>query len=93
MRLQAAWFLFLRVVWPTYDTYSDIGITVYCMYHGLKSWGITMTLPIISTLATSISAYIRMRRTEVELNPGALWSSEGFALPLLIWPQVQCRVP
>ena len=88
LKLWAAWFFFLRVIWPTYDTYSDIGISVYCVYHDMRAWGITMTLPIISNLATSISAYIRMRRRGELLGPGALWSSEGFALPLLIWPQV-----
>ena len=89
LRLWAAWFYFLRVIWPTYDTYSDIGISVYCVYHDMRAWGITMTLPIISNLACSISAYIRMRKRGELLGPGAYWSSEGFALPLLIWPQVK----
>ena len=89
LRLWAAWFYFLRVIWPTYDTYSDIGISVYCVYHDMRAWGITMTLPIISNLACSISAYIRMRKRGELLGPGAYWSSEGFALPLLIWPQVE----
>ena len=88
-RLHVAWFLFLQVIWPTYDTFCDIGLSVYCLYHGLRAWGIAMTLPILSNLVTSISAYLRKRRlAKTELGPAAVWTTEGFALPLLIWPQV-----
>ena len=86
-RLSAAWFIFKRVFWPTFDAYSDIMLAVYCVYHGVIEWGLIITLPMISNFATSLSAYLRLRKTLQTLDP-RIWSAEGFALPLLIWPQV-----
>ena len=83
----ATWFLFLHVVWPTYDTYCDIGLALYCLSHGVRLWGVVMTLPILSTFCTSLAAYLRKRRTG-DVQSGTVWSGEGLALPLLIWPQV-----
>ena len=86
-RLCSARFFFQRVIWPTYDTYCDIGLTIYCLYHGVTSWGVAMLLPILSNLLTSISAYVRMRRAKNLLGSKTCWSVEGLALPLLVWPQ------
>ena len=96
--MSAGLFIFKRVIWPTFDAYCDIMLAIYCVYHGVLEWGLAITLPMISNLATSISAYVRMRRRGFRLNktpeqdenktPETIWSAEGFALPLLIWPQV-----
>ena len=81
--MSAGWFIFKRVIWPTFDAYSDIMLAIYCVYHGVLEWGLAITLPMISNFVTSLSAYFRLNKT-----PETIWSAEGFALPLLIWPQV-----
>ena len=86
-RLRAGWFMFKRVFWPTFDAYSDIMLAIYCVYHGVIEWGLIITLPMFSNFATSLSAYLRLRKT-LETQDPRIWSAEGFALPLLIWPQV-----
>ena len=86
-RMSAWWFIFKRVIWPTFDAYCDIMLAIYCVYHGVIEWGLAITLPMISNFAPSLSAYFRLYKT-----PETIWSAEGFALPLLIWPQVKINL-
>ena len=86
-KMSAWWFIFKRVIWPTFDAYCDIMLAIYCVYHGVIEWGLAITLPMVSNFATSLSAYFRLHKT-----PETIWSAEGFALPLLIWPQVKINL-
>jgi hypothetical protein len=68
------------VVWPTYDTYCDLGLAAYCAYHRVYDWAAIITLPVLASFFTALAAYCRKNIQE-----------EGIAVFLLVWPQVSNR--
>ena len=84
-KVQAAWFLFGRAVWPTFDTYCDICISLYCILDANAwAWGLAMMAPLLCHLASAISSYVRMRKENMLEKNDLTW----IAIPFFIWPQV-----
>ena len=82
---QAAWFIFGRSIWPTFDTYCDISISIYCILSAdVWAWGLAMLVPLLYHLACSISSYVRMRKRNMLEKNDMSW----IAIPFFIWPQV-----
>ena len=53
-KAQAAWFIFGRVIWPTFDTYCDISISVYCILEAdAWAWGLVMMVPLLYHIASN----------------------------------------
>merc|ERR1711997_490112 len=83
---QAAWFIFGRSIWPTFDTYCDISISIYCILSAdVWAWGLAMLVPLLYHLACSISSYVRMRKRNMLEKNDMTW----IAIPFFIWPQLQ----
>ena len=82
-RREAAWFIFIRSFVPTFDTYCDIGLAIYCHILGVTEWGLIIIIPVLCNFCTSLSAYIRRNKGE----EGSC-SVDGLAVPFLLWPQV-----
>ena len=84
-KAQAAWFIFGRSIWPTFDTYCDIGISLYCILSAdVWAWGLAMMVPLLYHLACSISSYVRMSKRNMLEKNDISW----IAIPFFIWPQV-----
>ena len=82
---EAVWFIFGRAVWPTFDTYCDISISIYCILAAnVWAWGLLMMVPLLYHLVSAISSYVRMRKQNILEKNDLTW----IAIPFFIWPQV-----
>ena len=82
---QAGLFILGRAVWPTFDTYCDIIIGLYCIvYANVLVWGLVMVAPLIYHLVSVTSSYVRMRREGLLEKNDLTW----IAIPFFLWPQV-----
>ena len=82
---QASLFILGRAVWPTFDTYCDIIIGLYCIvYANVLVWGLVMVAPLIYHLVSVTSSYVRMRRESLLEKNDLTW----IAIPFFMWPQV-----
>ena len=82
---QAGLFILGRAVWPTFDTYCDIIIGLYCIvYANVLAWGLVMVAPLIYHLVSVTSSYVRMRREGLLEKNDLTW----IAIPFFLWPQV-----
>ena len=82
---QATLFILGRAVWPTFDTYCDIIIGLYCIvYANVLVWGLVMVAPLIYHLVSVTSSYVRMRRESLLEKNDLTW----IAIPFFMWPQV-----
>ena len=85
-KVEAAWFIFERAIWPTFVTYCDISISLYCiLLADVWAWGLAMMIPLLYHLVSAISSYVRMRQENMLEKNDLTW----IAVPFFIWPQVQ----